>query len=48
MSHFYKKRAYRYPLYALMVVSFSSLALLTYFQWILGLANLLLLVHSMT
>ncbi|MCZ0754740.1 DHH family phosphoesterase [Anoxybacillus sp. J5B_2022] len=44
MSHFYKKRAYRYPLYALMVVSFSSLALLTYFQWILGLANLLLLV----
>jgi len=44
MSHFYKKKAYRYPFYALIAVSFLSLALLAYFQWILGLADLLLLL----
>jgi c-di-AMP phosphodiesterase-like protein len=43
MSHFYKKKAYRYPLYALMALTFSLVGILSYFQWIVGLASFLLL-----
>jgi c-di-AMP phosphodiesterase-like protein len=43
MSHFYKKKAYRYPLYALMVLTFSFAGILSYFQWMVGLASFLLL-----
>ncbi|MBB3908201.1 MULTISPECIES: DHH family phosphoesterase [Anoxybacillaceae] len=43
MSHFYKKKAYRYPLYALMMIALGLIGVIAYFQWILGLASFLLL-----
>ncbi|MBA2874351.1 DHH family phosphoesterase [Thermaerobacillus caldiproteolyticus] len=43
MSHFYEKKAYRYPLYSLIVLTFILVAIIFYFQWILGIAGFLLL-----
>jgi cyclic-di-AMP phosphodiesterase len=43
MSNFYKKQAYRYPIYALIGLSIIFIAIASYFQWIIGLAGLLLL-----
>ncbi|ALF09102.1 DHH family phosphoesterase [Parageobacillus thermoglucosidasius] len=43
MSHFYERKAHRYPLYAFIVLSAVFAALLFYFQWILGIVSFLLL-----
>jgi c-di-AMP phosphodiesterase-like protein len=43
MSHFYKKRMYRYPIYALIVLVVIFITVVSYFQWIIGLAGFLLL-----
>ena len=43
MSHFYERKAHRYPLYAFIVLSAVFAALLLYFQWILGIVSFLLL-----
>jgi cyclic-di-AMP phosphodiesterase len=43
MSHFYKKRMYRYPIYALIVLAVIFITVVSYFQWIIGLAGFLLL-----
>jgi cyclic-di-AMP phosphodiesterase len=43
MSNFYKKQAYRYPIYALIGLSLIFIVIVSYFQWIIGLACLLLL-----
>ncbi|MBY6267562.1 DHH family phosphoesterase [Parageobacillus thermoglucosidasius] len=43
MSHFYERKAHRYPLYAFIVLSAIFAALLFYFQWILGIVSFLLL-----
>lgn len=43
MSHFYERKAYRYPLYAIMALSIVFAAFLLYFQWILGIVSFLLL-----
>jgi cyclic-di-AMP phosphodiesterase len=43
MSHFYERKAYRYPLYAFIALSVVFAAFLLYFQWILGIVGFLLL-----
>ncbi|WP_044749268.1 DHH family phosphoesterase [Bacillus alveayuensis] len=43
MSNFYEKQAYRYPIYALIGVSLIFIVIVSYFQWMIGLAGLLLL-----
>jgi cyclic-di-AMP phosphodiesterase len=43
MSNFYKKQAYRYPIYALIGLSLIFIVIVSYFQWMMGLAGLLLL-----
>ncbi|AEH49737.1 DHH family phosphoesterase [Parageobacillus thermoglucosidasius] len=43
MSHFYERKAHRYPLYTFIVLSAVFAALLFYFQWILGIVSFLLL-----
>jgi cyclic-di-AMP phosphodiesterase len=43
MSHFYKKRMYRYPIYTLIVLAVIFITVVSYFQWIIGLAGFLLL-----
>ncbi|KPC98213.1 hypothetical protein LR69_03559 [Geobacillus sp. BCO2] len=41
MSHFYERKAYRYPLYALAALAVLMAIGLFYFQWLLGLVALL-------
>ena len=43
MPEFYKKKIFRYPIYALMLISTILLGITFYFNWIIGLACFLLL-----
>ncbi|MEH7386154.1 DHH family phosphoesterase [Bacillus sp. JJ1521] len=43
MPDFYKRKLFRYPLYALLVITSIFSAILIYFQWVIGLACFLLL-----
>lgn len=43
MPDFYKRKLFRYPLYALLVITSIFSAILVYFQWVIGLASFLLL-----
>ncbi|MEH7382016.1 DHH family phosphoesterase [Bacillus sp. JJ1533] len=43
MPDFYNRRLFRYPIYALLVITGIFSAILTYFKWIIGLACFLLL-----
>ncbi|MCC3358995.1 DHH family phosphoesterase [Bacillus sp. REN16] len=43
MPDFYKRKLFRYPIYALLVITSIFSAILTYFQWMIGIACFLLL-----
>lgn len=43
MPDFYRRKLFRYPIYALLIITAVLIAFLFYFQWVIGLASFLLL-----